>query len=299
MYYDDNTIIFAEGEFTKAKDARTGLYGQSLHYGYAVFEGIRSYRTANGETRIFKAVEHFERLKNSALAVGIPFPWSVTELIANTYELLRQNNQQNAYVRPLVYCPPNMSLVKAKFSHVTLQSWEWGAYLGNNLLRICLSSFQRPNPKAFKVEAKVSGHYVNSIMACQEAKDRGFDEALLLDSNDHVAEGPGANVFYEKDGKIYTPALGHILPGITRATVLELCNKLNIPVLEKKITVDELHQADSVFYCGTAAEIIGWKSFEETVYAKPWEETLGALLHKHYRNLVTENVHHHQNALVS
>src|SRR5690606_32125376 len=111
--------------------------------------------------------------------------------------------------------------------------------------------------------AKASGHYVNSIMASQEVKAKGFDEALLLDQNGNVAEGPGANMFYEKNGKLFTPSLGYILPGITRQLILELCEELNIEVAEKEISLAELKQADAAFYCGTAAEVVGWKSIDE------------------------------------
>ena len=135
------------------------------------------------------------------------------------------------------------------------------------------SSFQRPNPKGFKIEAKASGHYVNSILASQEAKANGYDEALLLDMNDNVAEGPGANIFFEKDGKLFTPEPGNILPGITRATVIEICNELDIPVEEKSFTIDELKKADAAFFCGTAAEVIGWESLDDVKFPKPWNET--------------------------
>src|SRR5262249_5042527 len=147
-------------------------------------------------------------------------------------------------------------------------------------------SYRRPNPNGFHIEAKVSGHYVNSILACQEAKDNGFDEALLLDINGFVAEGPGANVFYEKNGVIYTPARGNILPGITRATVIELCSELNIPVEEKLFTPDEMRGADSGFYCGTAAEVVELASLDDVPFKLKWEDSLGYVLQHAYKNLV-------------
>lgn len=282
MYYDDKTIIYLNGEFVKAADAKTGLYDQSLHYGYAVFEGIRSYKTKNG-TQIFKPTEHFERLKFSAESVSIPYPYATDELIEVSYELLKKNNLQNAYLRPLIYCPPDMSLQKAKRSSIMIAAWDWGAYLGNKLLRVMTSSYQRPNPKGFKIHAKVSGHYVNSILACQEAKDNGYDEALLLDINNCVAEGPGANVFFEKNGKLFTPSAQNILPGITRATVIEICNDLDIQVEEKRFTVEELKDADAAFYCGTAAEIIGWESLDNIKFKKPWNEAVSKIIQDAYK----------------
>ena len=150
------------------------------------------------------------------------------------------------------------------------------------------SSFQRPNPKGFRIEAKASGHYVNSILASQEAKAKGYDEALLTDMNGYVAEGPGANVFFEKNGKLFTPPTGNILPGITRATVIEICKELNIPVEERLFTTDELKQADAAFFCGTAAEVIGWQSLDEAVFPKSWNDSLGKIIQQAYKNRVTE-----------
>lgn len=282
MYYNANTILYLNGEFIKAQDAKTGLYDQSIHYGYAVFEGIRSYKTKNG-TQIFKAEEHYERLKYSAESISIPYHHSTNELVKISYELLAKNNFQNAYLRPLIFCPPNMNLQKAKKSFIMIAAWEWGAYLGNKLLRVMTSSYQRPNPKGFKIHAKVSGHYVNSILACQDAKDNGYDEALLLDAKDFVAEGPGANIFFEKNGKLFTPPAKNILPGITRATVIEICNELDIPVEEKSFTVDELKDADAAFYCGTAAEVIGWESLDDTVFPKPWDKTISRIIQEAYK----------------
>ncbi|RYD91403.1 MAG: branched-chain amino acid aminotransferase, partial [Sphingobacteriales bacterium] len=232
--------------------------------------------------------EHGRGLRASAEAVGIPYTWTNEELITATYELLEKNNLQDAYIRPLVFCPPNMSLQKAKSSGILLAVWNWGAYLGDTLLKVGLSGYQRPNPGAFKMQAKVCGHYVNSIMACQEAKDNGYDEALLTDSQGFVAEGPGANVFYEKDGKLFTPAAGNILTGITRATVLELCTELGIEADEKQITVEELKEADTVFYCGTAAEVIGWESLDGQPFKKEWKDTVSKKIQEAYKKRVLE-----------
>jgi branched-chain amino acid aminotransferase len=286
-YYHNNTFIYLNGQLVKAAEASTDFYSQSLHYGYAVFEGIRSYRTAAGETKIFKAREHYDRLKNSALALNLPYHWTAEELIEATYEVLSRNELQNAYIRPVVYAPANMSFNLNTESYILIAAWEMGLFLGEKLLRVMTSSFQRPNPKGFKIEAKASGHYVNSILASQEAKAAGFDEALLTDMNGYVAEGPGANVFFEKNGTLYTPPTGNILPGITRATVMEICNELNIPVKEQLFTTDELKQADAVFFCGTAAEVIGWQSLDDVVFPADWNNTIGRKIQVAYKNRVT------------
>lgn len=285
-YYNENTILYIDGEYVKAAEAKTDLYGQSLHYGYAVFEGIRSYRTVTGETSIFKEKEHYQRLKNSAMAMNMPYPFDKKELIEVTYRLLKENNLQDAYIRPVIFAPANMSFSRNTSSHIVIAVWEMAPFLGEKLLRVMTSSFQRPNPKGFKIEAKASGHYVNSILASQEAKANGYDEALLTDMNDNVAEGPGANVFFEKNGKLFTPSTGNILPGITRATVMDICNDLGIPVEEKLFNIDELRTADAAFFCGTAAEIIGWDSLDGISFKKPWSQSLGKVVQETYKNLV-------------
>ena len=287
MYYNNNTIIFLDGEFVKASETSTSLYNQTLHYGYGAFEGIRAYNTEEG-ANVFKAKEHYDRLKKSCELVNIPFGYTTEELVEITYKLLKENDLTDAYVRPLVFCDPNMSLTRPNNVSVMICAWEWGAYLGDKQLRLAVSSYCRPHPKSIKIEAKICGHYVNSILATTEAKDRGYDEALLLDSDGFLAEGPGANLFFEKDGVLYTPKLGNILPGITRATVLELAEKFGFEVRQGLYTPEDLWEADSAFYCGTAAEIIGIESVDEITFRKDWNDSLGKQLQEAYSKLVRE-----------
>jgi branched-chain amino acid aminotransferase len=286
-YHNSNTVLYLDGKFQKAANTTADIYGQSLHYGYAVFEGIRAYHTHNG-TRIFKIREHFERLKKSAELVNMPFPWDINNLIKQTYKLLELNNLKDAYIRPLVYAAPNMQLVAATDVSIMICAWEWGAYLGNQQLKVCVSSYERPNPKSTPIEAKVSGNYVNSILATTEAKRKGFDEALLLDMNGNIAEAPGANIFIEKNGRLYTPPLGNILAGITRATVIELCRILDIELVEKHLTVKDLKHADSAFFCGTATEIAGIASVDEYQFPIRWNDSVGATIQRTYKCLVLE-----------
>jgi branched-chain amino acid aminotransferase len=175
-------------------------------------------------------------------------------------------------------------------SHLVISTWEMQPFLGENLIRLMTSSFQRPNPKGFKIHAKACGHYVNSIMASHEAKANGYDEALLLDMNEYAAEGPGANLFIEVDGVLFTPPAGHILTGITRNTVMDLADELGIPVAEKYFTPAEMKRADSAFYCGTAAEVIGIHSLDDSVFPKIWQQTQGARIQKAYKKLVRQPV---------
>ena len=288
-YYNENTALFLNGAFVKAVDAKMDLYSQSLHYGYSVFEGIRSYKTDDGSTKIFKATEHFDRFKASAEAINLPYTYNTQDLIEQTYKLLELNNLGDAYIRPVVYAPANMSFTQNTESFIFIQAWEMGPFLGDKRIRVMTSSFQRPNPKGFKIHAKAAGHYVNSIMASQEAKAAGYDEALLLDMHDHVAEAPGANVFFEKDGTLYTPSLGNILPGITRATVLELCATHAIPVVETSFGIDAIKGADAAFFCGTAAEVIGLESIDDVPFTKNWDDTASKKIQSAYQKLVRTN----------
>lgn len=287
MYYNQETIIYNNGVFDKATHTTTDLYGQTLHYGYGVFEGIRAYNTPNG-VKIFKALEHYERLKKSCELINIPFKYDIQELVNVTYQVLEKNNIKDGYIRPLIYCDPNMSLTVPNKVNVMICAWEWGAYLGEKLLNITISSYCRPHPRSTKIEAKACGNYINSILASVEAKQKGFDEALLLDSDGFLAEGPGANLFFEKNGKLFTPKTGNILPGITRATVLELCEMLEIEVVQDNYLPEIIKNADSAFYCGTAAEIVGFNGIDDYQFSLAWENSLGKKLKDAYLELVKQ-----------
>jgi branched-chain amino acid aminotransferase len=194
----------------------------------------------------------------------------------------------DAYIRPVVYAPANMSFAPNDQSFLVIQAWQMAPFLGEKLLRVRTSSFQRPNPRAFHIHAKAAGHYVNSIVASQEARTNGYDEALLLDMNGSVAEAPGANVFIEKNGSLFTPPAGHILSGITRATVLELAANLAIPVQEKYFTIEEMYDADAAFFCGTAVEVIGLGSLDDHSFSLIWENSKSHQIQKAYKKLVTQ-----------
>lgn len=285
MYYNEETVIYYNGEFIKAVDASANLYSQSLHYGNGVFEGIRAYNTNEG-TKIFKSYEHYKRLKYGAEVMNIQLDYSEEQLTQITYELLERNGLKDAYIRPLVTTGSDMSLFTSKETNLVIQCWEWGKYMGDKLLRVKTSSFQRPNPKSCFVEAKVTGHYTNSILSTNEAKNNGYDEALLLDMNGNVAECSGANVFMQKDGKLYTPPRGHIMAGITRATVIDLCKEEGISVEEKHFTLEELKNADACFFTGTAAEVVGLQSLDDYEFPLAWEKTYGQKLMKTYKDEV-------------
>lgn len=288
-YFNENTILFYDGQMMLATEAHTSLYGQTLHYGYGAFEGIRSYGTEQGP-RIFKAKEHFERLKHSCHLLGIPLDYSVEEMTEISYKVLESNGMSDAYIRPLVICDPSMTLINGIGTRLLIAVWEWGAYLGDKQQRLKISPYCRPHPRSVHMEAKAIGHYVNSILATSDARKDGFDEALLLDCDGYLAEGPGANLFFEKNGVLYTPALGHILPGITRATVFEMCQELGIQVEEGRFLPEDLMGADGAFFCGTGAEIVGIQSINDKNFKKEWPDTIGNKLRKMYLQLVREQI---------
>lgn len=292
MYFNDKTVVFLNGKFIKAKDANVTLYNQTMHYGSGVFEGIRSYSNPFG-TRIFKAKEHYERLRNSAEKMHMKFNYSVKELVDVSYELLKKNNLTDAYIRPLLYSGVDMKLLPTDEVNLFIAGWKWERYLGNTLLNVTVSSYERPNPNSCHIEAKVTGHYINSILATTEAKKKGFDEALLLDTNGNVAEAPGTNFFYEKNRVLYTPPLGHILPGITRATILEIAKDLDIKVKEEFFTAEKIFEADSAFFTGTASEVAGIASIDGYTFPMAWENSIGAGLAEKYRQLITTGEYTH------
>lgn len=281
-----HTTIFLDGEFMPSRQGQIGLKSQTLHYGNGVFEGIRAYKTIEGSTAIFKAEAHFERLTKSAQKMHIPFHYSIEELTNIAYLLLEKNELKDAYIRPLVYMGDEMSLKPATQSHLLMMAWPWEKYLGNDTCRIMLSSYERPNAKAFPMDTKLTGMYANSILATKEAQQKGFDEALLCDSNGFVAEGSGQNFFFEKDGVLCTPPLGNILPGITRATIIELAKENNIEVVEKYFKPAELQFADSAFFTGTASEVAGIQSIDDYEFPLPWEDSLGYQLQQEYQQTV-------------
>lgn len=285
MYYDDNTIVFFDGNWVKAKDAKTSLFDQALHYGTGVLEGIRSYRS-EGSFKIFKAHDHFQRLHRSANMLHLTLPYSPEELTHMAYELLEKNNLKDAYIRPLLYAGQNMMLKPTEDSHFFMAAWNWSKYNGLKPLDVMVSQYRKPSALAIPIEAKVSGNYSSATIASAQARQLGYDEALLLDANHHVAEGPASNFFYEKDNVLYTPKIGNILPGITRATIIAISKELGIKVVEKDIVVDELYSADQAFFCGTATEISQIKSINGEALTGNWEESASYNIHFIYQKRV-------------
>lgn len=289
MYYGKGTVVFLDGTFEKAGQAQTDLFSQTLHYGHGVIEGMRSYKTPLGP-HIFKAKEHYGRLLDGADKLGLKIKFNLDELIHFSYQLLEANkNLANAYIRPMVYVGASMPLITSKEAHVFIAAWKWKSYFENDLLNLKLSSIERPNPKSTLIDFKLAGHYTNYIFATTEARKDGYDEALLKDMNGYVAQASASNFFYQKDGKIYTAPKGHILPGITRSVVFDLAKELEIEVIEKNSTPEEVMQADSAFLTSAALEITGVNSIDKQEFEMPWEDSLGYQLLLKYNQIVQQS----------
>lgn len=257
---DRDGKIWKDGQLIDWRDANIHILTHSLHYGMAVFEGVRAYKTDKG-TAIFRLREHTERLFNSAKIFQMNIPFDQETVIQAQLQVVRENKLESCYLRPLVWIGDEKLGISAKGNkiHIAIAAWPWGAYLGedglNKGIRVKTSSFSRHHVNVSMVRAKASGYYINSILANQEALADGYDEALLLDTDGYVSEGSGENVFIVKKGKIYTPDLASCLDGITRDSLVTIARDLGIEVIEKRITRDEVYCADEAFFTGTAAEV--------------------------------------------
>jgi len=241
--------------------ANVHVLTHSLHYGLAVFEGMRAYQSDDGKTAIFRAHEHIRRLLESGHIVEMPIPYSGEELIKACADVIRINKFKECYLRPIAFLGEGeMGLAaRGNKTRVAIAAWPWGAYLGKETLergaRLKTSSFVRFHHNSMMPAAKVSGHYVNSIIAGYEARRGGYDEALLLDTEGFVAEGSGENIFVIRDGVVKTPPLTSILGGITRDAVIKILHDQGIEVVEQLFPRDALYIADEAFMTGTAAEV--------------------------------------------
>lgn len=263
---DATKYIWMNDKLVNWDEAKVHVLTHSLHYGSAVFEGIRCYNTSNGKA-IFRLNDHIKRLMKSAKFLQMNVPYSNEILLNAVVKTVQANEVSECYIRPIIYYGYGvMGLNPSKAPvDVSIAVWPWNNYLGDNPSKVMASSYIRIHPDSTNVKAKVSGHYVNSIIANLEAKDHGFDEALLLDYMDHVAEGPGENIFIVKDNVIYTPELGSILPGITRKTVIRLAKDLGYDVVKGELELIDVIDADEVFFTGTAAEVHPIIQVDDTV----------------------------------
>ncbi len=267
---DRDGKIWMDGKLIDWRDAKIHVLTHTLHYGMGVFEGVRAYKTPAG-TAIFRLKEHTRRLFNSAKIFQMEIPFDQATLEAAQREVVKANQLESCYIRPLVWIGSEKLGVSARGNtiHVAIAAWPWGAYLGEEGMergiRVKTSSFTRHHVNVSLVRAKASGYYINSILANQEATSLGYDEALLLDTDGYVSEGSGENVFIVRNGVIYTPDLASCLDGITRDATLTIARDLGIEVREKRITRDEMYCADEAFFTGTAAEVTPIRELDDRV----------------------------------
>ena len=259
-FSDRDGVIWMDGELVPWREARVHVLTHTLHYGMGVFEGVRAYHAENG-TAIFRLEDHTRRLMQSAKIMGMKMPFSMEEINQAQIDVVRENGLDSAYIRPMAFLgSEGMGLRADNLStHLSVAAWEWGSYLGEeNMakgLKVRVSSFARHHVNVSMCRAKANGHYINSMLALQEALTDGYDEALLLDTSGFVMEGSGENLFLIRDGVIYTPDLTSALDGVTRKTANRIIADLGYTLVEKRITRDEVYIADEAFFTGTAAEV--------------------------------------------
>ncbi|MES9834274.1 MAG: branched-chain amino acid transaminase [Candidatus Thiodiazotropha sp. LLP2] len=295
---DRDGVIWLDGEMVPWREAKTHVLTHTLHYGMGAFEGVRAYHAEQG-TAIFRLQEHTDRLFRSAHILNMPMPFDRETLNKAQLDVVRENNLDSAYIRPMCfYGSEGMGLRADNLKvHCMAAAWEWGAYLGaENMekgIRIRVSSFTRHHVNITMCRAKANGNYMNSMMALQEALHDGYDEALLLDAEGYVMEGSGENVFIVRDGVIYTPDLTSALDGITRKTVIELAEELNYKVVEKRITRDEVYIADEAFFTGTAAEVTPIREVDNRSIGQGGRGPITEQLQKRYFDLVHGRLESH------
>jgi branched-chain amino acid aminotransferase len=258
---DRDGKIWMDGQLVEWRDAKIHVLTHTLHYGCGAFEGVRAYKTPQGP-QIFRLRDHTERLFNSAKILRMKIPFSIEQVEQAQCQVVRENQLESGYLRPLTWIGSGKLGVSPKGNtvHLMVAAWEWGAYLGEEGMkrgiRVKTSSYTRHHVNITMTQAKAVSNYTNSILANMEATDDGCDEALLLDASGFVSEGAGENLFLVKKGVVYTPDLSAgALNGLTRDTIFAICADLGLKVVEKRITRDEVYIADEAFFTGTAAEV--------------------------------------------
>ncbi|MBI3001788.1 MAG: branched-chain amino acid transaminase [Deltaproteobacteria bacterium] len=253
--------IWLDGEMVPWEQAKVHVLTHALHYGTGYFEGIRCYALEDGRSAVFRLDEHIRRFFDSGLILGFPLPFTVDQIKQAILDIIRVNGLKECYIRPLaflglgemgLYAPDNPV-------HVTIAAWSWGAYLGEegikNGIRAKISSYTRHHVNVMMTKSKVSGNYVNSVLAKAEVKNAGYDEAVMLDTEGYIAEASGENIFMVRGRGVKTTPLTSILPGITRESIVTLARDKGYQVVEERFTRDELYTADEAFFTGTAAEV--------------------------------------------
>ena len=265
-----SNTYWLNGKYINKEDAYLSPLTHTLHYGLGAFEGVRSYGSSNGDNvNIFRLKEHTERLFESAKIINVPINHNIDEVMEAQIGVISKSNLKDAYIRPLLYLnDERLGLdIVGMSSHLMISCWDWPTYFGAESIEqgidVMVSSFTRQFPNSLMTKSKISGGYVNGVMAHDQAKNNGYQEAILLDTNGFVAEGSGQNIFIVKDGNLFTPDLTCCLNGITRRSVIQIAKDKGIDVQERQITRDELYTADEIFFSGTAVEITPIRSVDK------------------------------------
>ena len=287
IWYNSNIVPWEE--------ANTHVMSHVLHYGSGVFEGIKCYKTLKGPS-IFRLQDHIDRLFNSAALYRMKIDISKKEIINGCKEIVEANNLSECYIRPIVFYGYDTLGVNPKKCplNIAIASFYWGAYLGEegivNGVNVTISPYQKISYKSMPTTAKASGQYMNSLLAVTDAKNRGYDEAILLNAEGNVAEGSGQNLFYVKDGIVHTnDEKSSILLGITRESILTICKNLNIETKVHNFSLENLLSADEVFFTGTASEVTPVRSIEDNLILDGGVGELTLKLRDYYMNIVLGN----------
>tara|TARA_Y100001970_G_scaffold157892_1_gene193145 strand:- start:80 stop:991 length:912 start_codon:yes stop_codon:yes gene_type:complete len=267
-----SNTYWLNGKYINKDDAYISPLTHTLHYGLGAFEGVRSYGSSNGDNvNIFRLKEHTERLFESAKIINVPINHNLDEVMEAQMGVISKSNLKDAYIRPLLYLnDERLGLdIVGMSSHLMISCWDWPTYFGAESIEqgidVMISSFTRQFPNSLMTKSKITGGYVNGVMAHDQAKNNGYQEAILLDTNGFVAEGSGQNIFIVKNGHLLTPELTCCLNGITRRSVIKIAKDNGIDVHERQITRDELYTADEMFFSGTAVEITPIRSVDKVV----------------------------------
>ena len=279
-------FIWMDGQLIDWADAKVHVLTHTLHYGLGVFEGVRAYSTPEG-TKIFRLNDHTNRLFESAKAVNMKIPFSQQEINEAQKEVFRVNELDEGYIRPMCfYGSEGMGLRADNLKvHCIVAAWEWPSYMSPEAfekgINIKISSYKRQTGNIVS-RSKVNGNYVTSIMALQEAMKEGYDEALLLDDEDNISEGSGENFFIVKNKTLYTPDLDASLDGITRKSIISLAEELGIKVEVKKVKLQDVLDADELFFTGTAAEVVPIRSVDKKLISDGERGEVTTILQKNY-----------------
>ena len=260
--------IWHNGVLKPWEQTTTHVLTHTLHYGGGAFEGIRFYETENGPA-IFQLSKHMQRLIYSSEVLGMKLKYNLDDLNKAVVELVKANKLKSGYIRPLSFFGYKEMGVSAKGnpSEIIIANWPWGKYLPHDMVDIVVSKYKRISPETTVIDAKLCGHYVGGILSALEIENTKYHESLFMDHDNNIAEGAGENFFVVKDKVIYTPSLGHILPGITRATIMEIAQHYGYKVVEQKVTIEQALKADEAFFTGTAVEVTPIRSINDKVLA--------------------------------